>query len=106
MIAGLQSCQNGNNKLETSQDLVVAEQSDTIWNRAGEFDYYASFTVDVPVDGPQALVDSVIALLNTELYSMCETTVHYDGKVSFKEKEVYTDDSKNLLNHYIKNTNR
>ncbi len=102
LVAGLQSCLNGNNKQETSQNLVVVEQSDTIWNRAGEYDYDASFTVDVPIDGPQALVDSVMALLNMELHSMCERTIHFDNQVSFKEKEVCTDDAKNLLNHYIK----
>ena len=98
MIIGLQSCENM--KKERSKDLVVVEQSDSVINqKSGQ----ATFIVDVPVDGPEALVDSVKALINKELYSACEKCVNFEEEVRiFKLKEVFTDDSERLLSSYMK----
>ena len=74
LIMGLHSCQKtGNaNGDQNSPDLVVVEQNDSI-RGAHEGNNYCTvnITIDVPIDGPQVLVDSVMALINKELYSFC-----------------------------------
>ena len=66
MIVGLQGCWSA--KMERSKDLIVVEQSDTVCGIGEENGYeWAAFTVEAPVNGPQALVDSVMAFLNNEL---------------------------------------
>lgn len=90
-------CQDS--KQERSRDLVVIEQTDSIFNQNGQ---WALFTLDVPVNGPQALVDSVMVFLNKQLYDACENCAHFeDDMVTFCEKELYTDDGKYLLGHYM-----
>ncbi len=98
MAICLQGC--GSMKTERSQDLVVVEQSDSVINQKCE---QARFFVDVPVDGPEALVDSVKVLINMELYSACEECVNFEEEVRmFKPEEVFTDDSEHLLSCYMK----
>lgn len=104
MVYGLQGC--GNAKVERSEDLVVVEQTDTV-RRGQDEDIYcwASFKVDVPVNGPQALVDSVMILVNREVYKMCEYCIEFvdspDEHVAYSEKEMFTNDGERLLNHYL-----
>ena len=101
IMAILTSCQG--NKTERSNDLVIVTQTDTIYgmnddNRCE----FASFTIDVPVNGPQALVDSVMMFLNNELYEACESNAHFDeDTVSFSKETLYTDDGKRLLSQYM-----
>lgn len=103
-VLGLQGC--GNAKVERSEDLVVVEQTDTV-RRGQDGDIYcwASFNIDVPVNGPQALVDSVMILVNREVYKMCEYCIEFvdspDEHVAYSEKEMFTNDGERLLNHYL-----
>lgn len=84
---------------EPSKDLVVVEQTDTV---RGNYEEWAAFTIDVPVKGPQPLVDSVMAFINGELYEACESNVHFeDLPVLFSREEVFTDDGERLLSHYM-----
>ena len=104
VVMGLLGC--GSSKTERSKDLVVVEQIDTIRGVHEENNYcWASFNVDVPVNGPQALVDSVMALVNREIYKMCEYCVEFvdrpDEYVAYCEKEMFTNDGKQLLNYYL-----
>ena len=55
------------------KDLVVVTQTDSISGTHEENSAYsASITLDAPVEGPQALLDAVMALANDELYAFCE----------------------------------
>ena len=94
-----QSC--GSAKMEHSKDLVVVEQIDSVFGSHEENNYCrAFFDLDVPVNGPQALVDSVMALINKEVYEYCEFCSHPDGK-TYNPEEVFTDDGRQFLNHYM-----
>ena len=98
IIVSLLGCVSA--KVEHSMDLIVVEQSDSVINQKSE---QVTFIVDVPVDGPGALVDSVKALINNELYSACEECVNFEENVRiFKPEEVFTDDSEHLLSCYMK----
>ena len=56
-------------KMGYSEDLVVVEQTDTVRGNTEDNGHeWAAFTIDVPVNGPKVLVDSVMALINKELY--------------------------------------
>ena len=79
---------------EPSSDLVVVEHTDTVY---GIQDGSASFTVDIPVNGPGALVDSVTTFINKMLYDACESCIHFDDNVTFKEGEVFTNDNEQLF---------
>lgn len=59
-------------------------------------DFNIGITIDVPVGGNPALVDSVTRLLNQELYSF------FDDKIElrFNPEEVYHNDAKTLVEHY------
>ena len=71
MVVGLQG--RGSTKREFSKNLLVEEQMDTVHGGRKENGYcWASFNVDVPVNEPQVLVDSVMVLVNREVYQMCE----------------------------------
>ena len=101
MMMGLQGC--GSVQTGHSRDLVVMEHTDTI-RGAQEWNNYewASFTVDVPVDGPKALVDSVRVFANRELYHACEIGSHFDDSVvTFKKSEVYSHDGEQLFSHFM-----
>lgn len=90
-------------KPERTKDLIVVEQTDSV-SGSNEYNQYdqATFTVDVPVNGPQALVDSVLAFINRELYAACESCAHIDENVvAFSKKKMFTDDGEQLLNHYM-----
>ena len=86
-----------------SNDLVAVVQTDSIYGTNEEnSDYSATMTVAVPVDGPQALIDSVMVLMNKEIYEFCEYCVHFDEEVtSYSREEVYTNDGAQLLSHYM-----
>lgn len=101
MMMGLQGC--GSVQTGHSRDLVVEEHTDTI-RGAQEWNNYewAAFTVDVPVDGPKALVDSVRVFVNRELYHACEIGSHFDDSVvTFKKSEVYSHDGEQLFSHLM-----
>ena len=71
IMAALSGCKSGNQM--NALDLVIVEQTDSVHGgHEGNSDCWASFNVDVPVNGPQVLVDSVMALVNKEVYNMCE----------------------------------
>ncbi len=100
-IMAMQGCQSGNPM--SSKDLIVIEQTDTIYGKSDDNRHeFASFTIDVPVNGPQALVDSVMAFLNNELYEACESNAHFDeDTVSFSKETMYSDDGETLLSQYM-----
>ena len=103
-IAVLFGCKSSNQV--NSLDLEVTEQIDTIHGGHEENDYcWVSFHVDVPVNGPQVLVDSVMALVNKEVYKMCEYSIEFDDRheenVAYSEKEMFTNDGRRLLSHYM-----
>lgn len=90
-------------KMERSKNLEVVEQTDTVYG-TGEGNGYkwAAFTVEAPVNGPQALVDSVMAFLNNELYEACESNAHFEeDTVVFRREQLFSDDGERLLSHYM-----
>ena len=99
-IMAMQGCQSGNPM--SSKDLIVIEQTDTVYGKNEDNKYdCAAFMIDVPIDGPKLLVDSVMAFLNREMYDYCEFLSHLDDSVvTYSPEEVFTDDGKQLLNHY------
>ena len=100
-VAVMMGCQSG--RQERSKDLVVVEQTDSVCGNNEDNPYeWATFKVDVPVDGPQALVDSVMAFINGQLYEACESNVHFDEQyVTFSKEDVFSDDNERLLSHYM-----
>lgn len=100
--AVLQGC--GGSKQEHKADLVVVEQKDSVYGGTEMNEYNgATFVVDVPTDGPQVLVDSVMGLLNRELYKAFEDCAHFDENVvTFSAEEVFTSDGQQLLGNYMK----
>ena len=98
-ISGLLGCETP--KMEPSKDLVVVEQIDSVFGSHDENNYCrAFFDLDVPVNGPQVLVDSVMALINKEVYEYCEFCSHPD-EYTYSPDEVFSDDGKQFLNHYM-----
>lgn len=84
---------------EHSRDLVVVEQTDSV---AGPDGLMVRFTLDVPVNGPQALADSVMAFLNNEMYRSCECCVHFEEEIqSFRPEKVFTLDGERFLCQYM-----
>ena len=76
VIVSFEGCRNSH--MDSSADLVVVEQIDSVFGNNEENNYcWASFNVDVPVNGPQVLVDSVMVLVNSEVYKMCEFCVKF-----------------------------
>ena len=66
----LGSCDN----IEKATGLLVVERQ---WENVELDDktksvYGPTFCVDVPINGPKALTDSVMAFLNKEVYNCCE----------------------------------
>ncbi len=98
---GLLGC--GSTKMDPSKDLVVVEQTDSVFGGNEDNDYeWAAFTVDVPVQGSKALVDSVMVFINKQLYDACESNAHFEGySVAFSQEEMFTDDGERLLSHYM-----
>jgi hypothetical protein len=101
----VQGC--GSAQKEPQKDLVVVEQRDSIIGVQGDC---ASFLVDVPVNGPQHLVDSVLALLNSQVYKMCEYCTSFEDRpdeaVTYSPQEVFTADAEHLLSHYVEKYKR
>lgn len=83
-------------------DLMVVEQTDTLFGDNEDNRHErAVFTVDVPVNGPEALEDSVLAFINQELYDACESCAHVDEDVvTFSKEDLFSDDAERLLSHY------
>jgi hypothetical protein len=81
------------------QPLVVERQECVLQFMAGfipSHDIDIGMTVDVPVDGNQVLIDSVMRLLNEAVYEFLES-----GKSSgFAPEQVYCSDNKNFVKHY------
>lgn len=96
------SCQAGNT---ISDRFEVVEQTDTVFGGNEDNGHeWATFTVDVPVNGPKVLVDSVMTFINKELYDACESNAHFNEKVgAFGREQMYSDDAENLLSHYMEN---
>ena len=93
IVLTTQSC--GNAKADSSNDLVVEEQADSAITADSK---QATFKIDVPTDGSRVLVDSVMALINREMYNACEDCVHLDeGVTSFSPEEMFTDDGKQFI---------
>ena len=101
IVVSLQGCLSL--RTGSPKDLVVVYHTDTI-RGAQEWNNYewAAFTVDVPVDGPRALVDSVRVFVNRELYHACEIGSHFeDSVVTFKKSEVYSHEGEQLFSHFM-----
>ena len=103
-MAALSGCQSGNQM--NALDLEVVEQIDTICGSHEEnTNCWATFNIDVPVNGPQVLVDSVTELVNREVYKMCEYCIefvdHPDEYVAYSQEEMFTHDGEGLLGHYM-----
>lgn len=98
IFMALQGCNQ-----ECPKDLVVVEQTDSVCGNNEDNQYeWATYKVDVPIDGPQALVDSVMAFINRQLYEACESNVHFDERyLTFSKEEVFIDDNERLLSHYM-----
>lgn len=101
MMLTIMGC--GSTKTEPSKDLVVVQQTDTIRGNNENNPYeWAAFTVDVPINGPQALVDSILAFINEQLYEACESNAHFDEKyVTFSKEDMFTDNGEQLFSHYM-----
>ena len=97
-FAGCQSMRQ-----ERSTELVVKEQSAEVKAQTDEdTTSMATFTVDVPISGPQALMDTLMAFVNRELRDACESCAHFDDNVvTFRPEDVYTDDGEKLLSRYM-----
>ena len=101
IIFDLQGC--GSTKMECSKDLIVVEQTDTVYggieDNKGE---WAAFTIEIPINGPKALVDSVMAFVNKELYDACESNAHFgEDAVAFSKEQMFTDDGERLFGRYM-----
>lgn len=104
LIATFIGCQV--DRQQNSSDLEVSVKIDTIrGGHEGNNYCWVSFNVDIPINGPQVLVDSVMALVNGEVYKMCEYSIEFvnrlDENVAYSEKEMFTNDGKRLLRHYM-----
>ncbi len=99
IVVALLGC--GSAKVEHSKDLVVVQQVDSVFGSHEENNYCRAFLdLDVPINGPQFLMDSVLALINKEVYEYCEFCSHPDGK-TYNPEEVFTGDGRQLLNYYM-----
>ena len=67
--------------------------------------YGPTFCVDVPINGPKALTDSVMAFLNKEIYNCCELILDSNDRRSNSRKlafkDVLTDNADSLVLHYV-----
>ncbi len=84
------------------QMVVVKKQHVIVDDSNPESWYSAKFAVDVPVEGPQPLIDSLKMFLNKELYHAFES---FDFEIKEDScllafEEVYTDDLSCLLDSY------
>ena len=56
------------------------------------------FAIDIPISGPQQLIDSLKVFLNHELYKDIEN--YLDNSVHFTEKEMYQDNLTGMMSYY------
>ena len=90
-------CRGQKKESNDTQHLVVERQYAQLAG-ISEWDI-AEFAVDVPVKGPQPLLDSIKSYLNKELfYAFQEDAI---DTVLYKAEEVYTDDMTHLLDSYV-----
>jgi len=101
MMLAIMGC--GSTQTNPSKDLEVVEHTDTIRGNNENNSYeWAAFTVDVPINGPQVLVDSIMVFINEQLYEACESNTHfYEKYVTFSKEEMFTDDGEQLFGHYM-----
>lgn len=81
------------------QSLTVERQQCVLQHMVGDIpseDFDIGITMDVPVDGDPALVDSVVRLLNKALYNFFEAGMD----PHFTPEELYCRDGKSLIKHY------
>lgn len=100
------SCKNKTEEGKAGEHSLLMVERQQVELKVDEESYPLSFTVDVPVSGPQVLTDSLKAFLNEQLYEFMEMEVEeYDeGGAAAKTKkfdEVRTDDTRHLLRHYV-----
>ena len=101
IVIGLQGC--GSAKTESTKDLMVVEHIDSLYgsNEDNKHEWVA-FNVDIPVNGPQMLMDSLLVFVNKHLYEACESNVHFDEKiVTFNKEDMFTDDGERLFGYYM-----
>ena len=101
IVIGLQGC--GSAKTESTKDLMVVEHIDSLYgsNEDNKHEWVA-FNVDIPVNGPQMLMDSLLVFVNKHLYEACESNVHFDEKiVTFNKEDMFTDDGERLFGNYM-----
>lgn len=101
LMAGfaLQSCKNKNEvevKVLDSQLLVVERQEEEVIV-GDEFTYPLNIQIDIPISGPQMLVDSLTDFFNEKMYEYCEK----EGGAKKQFDKVRTNNIANLLQHYF-----
>ena len=84
-----------------SQMLVVKRQYVKVKGSNPDAWEFAEFSVDIPVEGPQPLLDSIKAFLNENLYKAFEAVDFDEDSTWFTPKDVYTDDMSCLLDSYV-----
>lgn len=89
---------------EVSSLMIVEKQRvEVVFADTNRSNYQPQFYVDVPVNGPKVLVDSVMAFLNEQLYQSCEEmiAVYGDEKHRLAFDEVKTNNADKLLKTYV-----
>ncbi len=86
--------------------LVVERQWEEVeWDDSNKTVRGPVFCVDVPLEGPKVLKDSVIAFLNDELYHCCEYVLEtYDSGLDnwrLPFNMVRTDNATHIVEHYV-----
>lgn len=106
----IQGC--GSTEVEHSKDLIVMEQTESVQGTSEYSDnssYMMEINIDVPVNGPKILIDSVMTFLNKKMYYFCEWCAHESSLYeddrwvkSFRPEEVFTNDGERFLENYLK----
>ena len=101
IVIALQGC--GSAKTESTKDLMVVEHIDSVYGNNGDNNYeWVAFDVDIPIKGPQLLMDSLLVFVNKQLYGACESNVHFDeDTVTFNKEDMFTDDGERLFGYYM-----
>lgn len=95
MLFMVTSCNQNKRFAVSSQPLMTETQFYNYEN--SQMSLETSLAVDVPVDGPQPVVDSVIKFLNKELYTVFE---EQSASPMHNPNSVYTDDVSQILQNY------
>ena len=96
----LQGCKNKDDVEEVKplgSQLLVVERQGADLIVGDEFTYPLVIQMDIPIAGPQMLVDSLTAFFNEQLYEYCEE----EGDAHKKFEKVRTNNVANLLQHYF-----